>query len=111
MSAQQCTYIGHSALLEKEGIVREVARVLMAIMIVFSSLKAFAESFFGVTFQGMRANLLGSFYNIESDWFETCLRPTDFKKMLFGLTFFHAIVRERRKFGPLGWNIQVRQAF
>lgn len=58
--------------------------------------------------QGMRANLLGSFYNIENDWFDTCLRPTEFKKMLFGLTFFHATVRERRKFGALGWNIQVR---
>ena len=61
--------------------------------------------------QGMRANLLGSFYNIEHDWFDTCLRPSEFKKMLFGLTFFHATVRERRKFGPLGWNIQVRQFF
>lgn len=58
----------------------------------------------------MRANLLGSFYNIEQDWFDTCLRPSEFKKMLFGLTFFHATVRERRKFGPLGWNIQVRQS-
>jgi dynein heavy chain len=56
--------------------------------------------------KGMRANLLGSFYTIESSWFESCLRKDEFKKMLFGLCFFHAGVRERRKFGPLGWNVQ-----
>lgn len=54
----------------------------------------------------MRANLLGSYYSVEDQWFDSCRRPGEFKKMLFGLCFFHATVRERRKFGPLGWNIQ-----
>jgi len=56
--------------------------------------------------KGMRANLLGSLYQVEDSWYDSCSKGTEFKKILFGLCFFHAAVRERRKFGPLGWNIQ-----
>ena len=58
--------------------------------------------------KGIRANLLGSLSMepiSQQEFFEGCLQSRSFKKMVFGLCFFHAIVQERCEFGPIGWNI------
>jgi len=34
-----------------------------------------------------------------------CNKPTQYKALLFALTFFHAVLVERKKFLTLGWNV------
>ncbi|XP_061561508.1 dynein heavy chain 9, axonemal isoform X3 [Phycodurus eques] len=53
---------------------------------------------------GMRANLHKALDNFNQDTLETCARESEFKSIVFALCYFHAVVAERRKFGPQGWN-------
>jgi len=55
--------------------------------------------------KGMKANLKNTYFKLSNDTLNLTNKPDEYKKLLFALTFFHACSQERRKFGPLGWNI------
>ncbi|EGR30998.1 hypothetical protein IMG5_119660 [Ichthyophthirius multifiliis] len=56
--------------------------------------------------RGLKANLKRSWNSISDAFLQQCTKTQIFHKLTWGLIFFHAIVQERRKFGPLGWNIR-----
>ncbi|KAG8470448.1 hypothetical protein KFE25_008869 [Diacronema lutheri] len=53
---------------------------------------------------GIRAGLKGSYAWLNQDVLDAVSQP-QWKTMLFALCFMHTVVQERRKFGPLGFNV------
>ncbi|XP_069062696.1 dynein axonemal heavy chain 1 [Pleurodeles waltl] len=55
--------------------------------------------------RGVKANLLKTYLSLSDDFINTCSKVLEFKSLLLSLCLFHGNTLERRKFGPLGFNI------
>jgi len=55
---------------------------------------------------GIKANIANTYRGVDDEWFEDCTKPDRLKKMFYALAMFHGVCLERRKFGPMGWNIK-----
>lgn len=45
------------------------------------------------------------FDDLGAERYESCTKPREYKKLVFALSYFHAAILERRKYGAVGWNI------
>ena len=55
--------------------------------------------------KGLRANVTRSFFGFKEDDLVHGSKPNDFRRLLYAQCLFHAVLQERRRFGPLGFNI------
>ncbi|XP_060895064.1 dynein axonemal heavy chain 10 [Labrus mixtus] len=53
---------------------------------------------------GLKLNMRATFSKISHETLTQCPHPA-FRSLVYVLTFFHAVVQERRKYGKIGWNV------
>ncbi|GFH32147.1 uncharacterized protein HaLaN_31317, partial [Haematococcus lacustris] len=56
--------------------------------------------------KGLKSNLVRQYTRFTDHYLNASSKPEQWRKLLFGLCLFHAVIQDRRKFGPLGWNIR-----
>jgi len=56
--------------------------------------------------EGLKPNLLKAMIRFDDAWYETCSKVAELRSVAFMICFFHAIILERKKFGPQGWNVK-----
>ena len=54
---------------------------------------------------GMRAGLRNSYNWVSQDMIDA-VPLYEWRQLLYVMCYLHSVVQERRKFGPIGWNIQ-----
>jgi len=53
---------------------------------------------------GLGQNIKQNYSKLSEEIFNECPK-NEFKPMVFVLSFFHAVIQERKKFGKIGWNV------
>jgi dynein heavy chain len=54
---------------------------------------------------GLGANLRSNYVRLTDEDLEASERA-EFKQLVYVLSFFHAVIQERKKYGKIGWNIR-----
>ena len=55
--------------------------------------------------KGLRANMTRLYNKLTPDQFMRCAAGLKYRRLLFCLVYFHAVLVERKKFGTLGYNV------